>query len=181
MASKLTYRQERFCLQWFRHHGVGRRAYLAAGYRVRTPQVADAAASRLLGYVKVRERIQEIKAVVAKRAQEITLDTLIADLERIKDSALASGQHGPAVSAVTVTARLTGHLVDRKEVRTGDLDAMTDAELQAIVKQAASAIEQANAIPDNAIADERDIKDNASSASPAALPSPTHKPGNGLN
>ena len=73
MARDLTARQLEFCRQWFETKGIARQAYLASGYRCKSAEVADAAASRLLGNVKVRGKILELGAMAAKR-HEITQD-----------------------------------------------------------------------------------------------------------
>src|SRR5271154_3869663 len=79
----LTLRQQRFCVQWFRHKGIGRRAYMHV-YGVKSPNVADASASRLLSNAKVRPVIERLKQAMAKRAEDITLDSLVNDLDEIR-------------------------------------------------------------------------------------------------
>jgi phage terminase small subunit len=128
----LTLKQELFCLQWFKHKGNGTRAY-AAVYGVK-PSVARANAARALASASVADAIDRTRKAMAKRAQDITLDSLIADLDNIKSAAMADGNHGPAVSAVTIQAKLTGLLVERKEVgKAHDFDHMSDDELRRFI------------------------------------------------
>lgn len=119
-------RHERFA----RHYielGKGRQAYIKAGYNVSAPEIADASASRLLRHAKVRRRLQEIADMAAK----VTEDTLIQELEEARSSALANSQAGAAVQATMGKARITGHIIDRKETgQPGDFDRMNELELR---------------------------------------------------
>jgi phage terminase small subunit len=112
-------RHEAFCHAYRENGGNGRRAYLAAGYNARLPRNSrsvpvDAAASRLLRHVKVNERLQELAAMTTKR-HEITVDTLITDLEDDRQLARTEGQASAAVQATMAKARLLGLIIDRKE------------------------------------------------------------------
>ena len=55
----LSVKQERFCLEYAKT-GNQRQAYLLAGYNIKSDEAADAAASRLLKNVKVKERLAEL-------------------------------------------------------------------------------------------------------------------------
>lgn len=104
-----------------------RAAYLAAGYAARGDNVAEAAASRLFKNVKVQLRLAELRANTAKRhaelqakiavRHEITVDTIIAQLEEARQAALTCNprQTGAAVAATMGLAKLLGLIVDRSE------------------------------------------------------------------
>ena len=62
----LSVKQEKFCLEYAKT-GNQRQAYLLAGYKVNSDEVADAAASRLLRNVNVQARLAEL-AEEAKNA-----------------------------------------------------------------------------------------------------------------
>ena len=62
----LSMKQEKFCLEYAKS-GNQRQAYLLAGYKVNSDEVADAAASRLLRNVNVQARLAEL-AEEAKNA-----------------------------------------------------------------------------------------------------------------
>ena len=62
----LSVKQEKFCLEYAKT-GNQRQAYLLAGYKVSSDEVADAAASRLLRNVNVQARLAEL-AEEAKNA-----------------------------------------------------------------------------------------------------------------
>ena len=104
-----------------------RAAYLAAGYAARGDNVAEAAASRLFKNVKVQLGLAELRANTAKRhaelqakiavRHEITVDTIIAQLEEARQAALTCNprQTGAAVAATMGLAKLLGLIVDRSE------------------------------------------------------------------
>ena len=62
----LSMKQEKFCLEYAKS-GNQRQAYLLAGYECKSDEAIDAAASRLLRNVKVKERLAEL-AEEAKNA-----------------------------------------------------------------------------------------------------------------
>lgn len=112
-------RHERFA-QLLHRYGTQRRAYIEAGYKARRPRHSrdsspvDHAASRLAKHVKVKERLSELAAMTTKR-HEITVDTLLEDLEADRQLAHKAEQSGGAVTATMSKARLLGLVVDRKE------------------------------------------------------------------
>jgi phage terminase small subunit len=165
-------RRERFAREYVRL-GIARHAYVAAGYKAALPaspdesSAADAAASRLLKDVKVRQRIEGIKAMAAKR-HDVTIDSLIEELEEARAKAAEASQPGAMVQATMGKARITGHIVDRKEVgKPGDFESMSLEELRAYVASL-----EGNGIAANA-AD--------SAADGQALPAPTHDGGTSRN
>ena len=122
-------RHERFA-QLVHRYGNARRAYIEAGYKARKPRHSresspvDQAASRLSKHVKVKQRLSELAAMAQKR-HEITVDTLLTDLEADRQLAHTSEQSGAAVSATMAKARLLGFIVDRKETgQPGDFAGM---------------------------------------------------------
>ena len=62
----LSVKQEKFCIEYAKS-GNARQAYKEAGYACKNDGVVDAAASRLLSHVKVKERLAEL-AEEAKNA-----------------------------------------------------------------------------------------------------------------
>ena len=55
----LTMKQEKFCIEYAKS-GNARQAYKTAGYECKSDEATDAAASRLLRQVKVKERLAEL-------------------------------------------------------------------------------------------------------------------------
>jgi hypothetical protein len=83
-------------------------AYARAGYRC-TNGAAEAAASRMLADVKngVADRVRELMAGGAKRA-EVTVASLLNELEQARAAAHSDGQFSAAVAAIAGKAKLSG-------------------------------------------------------------------------
>jgi len=59
----------------------------------------------------------------------------VAELSRIKELALKKGSFSSAVNAETNRGKAAGLYIDRKIIKTGKLEDMTEEELQAKMKQ----------------------------------------------
>ncbi len=133
MSRLINPRHERFARE-FMKSGVATRAYELAGYGSTTDASLRAKASRLLAHANVKRRLAELHTMAAKRA-EITVDTLLSDLEEDRALAHGEGQGSAAVQATMAKARLLGLIVDRKETgKPGEFDSLqsTDDVLQAV-------------------------------------------------
>jgi phage terminase small subunit len=84
-------------------------AYQAAGYKPSEPN-----ASRLKSNDKVAARVAELQERGAIRA-EVTVASIIAELEEAREVARQGAQPGPMVSASMGKAKVAGILVDRTE------------------------------------------------------------------
>lgn len=84
-------------------------AYATAGYKGdRT------AASRLSTNVNVAQRVAELQGRAAKKA-EVTLESLLNELEEARTLAMGEKQSSAAVSATMGKAKLTGLLIEKRE------------------------------------------------------------------
>jgi phage terminase small subunit len=88
--------------------------YKRAGYRS-SGHSAEVAASRLLKNVEVQQRIAELSAPAVKRAQ-ITVQTLLSELEATIAGAREAKQFGAVNGSLTLMGKLTGLLRDQIEV-----------------------------------------------------------------
>jgi hypothetical protein len=88
--------------------------YEASGYRT-TGHASEAAASRLLSKVEVRDRIDEIMRPAVTKTR-VTVESLLLELETTIQDARADGQHGTVVAALTLSAKLVGLLKDKIEI-----------------------------------------------------------------
>jgi hypothetical protein len=114
--------------------GVASQAYELAGYHPSNRVSLDTAASRLFRSVKIKARLAELHNMTAKR-HEITVDTLLADLETDRALAHCEGQGSAAVQATMAKARLLGLIVDRKETgKPGEFESLqsVDDVIQAV-------------------------------------------------
>ena len=62
-------------------------------------------------------------------------DTHVAELGRIKDAALKKGAWSAAVNAETNRGKAAGLYIDRKIIKTGKLEDLTELELENKMKQ----------------------------------------------
>lgn len=85
-------------------------AYAEAGYKPSRHH-----ASRLATKGNIGARLAELLSKVAAKT-EITMERLVDMLLEDRDTARACEQAGAAVSATVAIAKLTGHMVERKQV-----------------------------------------------------------------
>ena len=69
------------------------------------------------------------------RKFEVTYEGHIAELARIKEAALKKGSFSSAVNAETNRGKAAGLYIDRKIIKTGKLEDMTEEELESKMKQ----------------------------------------------
>lgn len=105
--SGLTQKQESFCLAYLETGNASeayRRAYNAEGSK---PEVVHVKASQLLSNGKIAVRVAELREAASMR-NEITVDTLLDELEEARRLALDTEAPAPAVSATMGKAKLLG-------------------------------------------------------------------------
>jgi hypothetical protein len=107
--------------------------------------------TRLTKNDDVRRRVAELQAGGAARA-EVTVATLVQELDQAREMAVERGQASAAVAATMGKARVTGQLVERAEVgKPGDFSTMSDAELVAsVVEILAANIDQSEELMERA-------------------------------
>ena len=85
--------------------------------------------TRLTKNDEIRRRIDELKERGAARA-EVSVASLLGELEEARLLALKLGQASAAAQCSMGKAKITGHIIDRREVGdAGAFDALTDEEL----------------------------------------------------
>ena len=99
-------------------------AYSRAGYAEHAPS-----ASRLLTNAKVTARVSELQERCAIRV-EVTVESLMAELDECKLEAIKLGQISAAVSAIKEKGVLSGVRVEKREtLNKRDPQQMSDAEI----------------------------------------------------
>lgn len=104
---KLTAKQEAFCLAYLETGNASeayRQAYNAEKMK---PETVNRTAKELLDNPKIATRIDSLQAEAAKR-NEVTVDSLLAELEEARQLALQEGQPSAMVSATMGKAKITG-------------------------------------------------------------------------
>jgi len=103
-------------------------AYEQAGYRR-----DDGNAVRLTKKTAIAGRVQELTRKAAEKAK-ITVETLLRELDDIRQRAMASGQLSAGVAAIKEMGVLSGVRVERKEVgAAGEFDHLSDDELERLL------------------------------------------------
>ena len=90
---------------------------------------------------RVRELLEERADVALKKTAreiEVTKDSLLEELEEARQIAIEEGQASAAVAATIGKARITGNIIDRREVGdAGAFDHLSDEELVALAAKKA--------------------------------------------
>ena len=82
----------------------------------------------------VVKHIGELKEERLKK-HEVTYDGHISELARLREAALKKGSFSSAVNAETNRGKAAGLYIDRKIIKTGKLEDMSEQELEAKMKQ----------------------------------------------
>ena len=109
-------------------------AALAAGY---SPQRARIEASELTNPKQcplVVKYIGELKEEKLKK-HEVTYEGHLAELSRLREAALKKGSFSSAVNAEANRGKAAGLYIDRKIIKTGKLEDLSEQELEAKMKQ----------------------------------------------
>lgn len=144
MPRLINPRHERFAREYMKC-GIASKAYVLAECGRATGANLRSIASRLSTSVNVQARLAELRAMTTKR-HEITVDSLLADLEADRGLAHSEGQGSAAVQATMAKARLLGLIVDRKETgKPGEFESLatTDDVLQAVRTEFGDAVANA--------------------------------------
>ena len=109
-------------------------AAIAAGY---SPKRARQEGSELMDprlSPLVAKYVGELREERLKK-HEVTYEGHIAELARLREEALKKGSFSSAVNAEANRGKAAGLYIDRKIIKTGKLDDMSEAELEAKMKQ----------------------------------------------
>ncbi len=130
MASKksLTPKQARFVSEYAKDQNATQAA-IRAGYAKASAEVQGC---RLLRNDHIRAALAKAQARIAKR-NEITTDSLVAELEQARRVALRSNQASAMVAATLGKGKLTGKLIERRHhsgaIGSYDLTRISDEDL----------------------------------------------------
>jgi phage terminase small subunit len=112
----LTIKQEKFCMVYIETGNASEAYRQAYNTEKMSNEAVNVEASRLMDNPTVSLRLEELKNKHAKR-HEITVDTLLAELEENRQAALSAMvvQSSAATAATMGKAKLLGLLVDKQE------------------------------------------------------------------
>jgi DNA-binding transcriptional LysR family regulator len=78
-------------------------------------------ASKLMSDTKVLQRVEELRAPIAKRAQ-ITLESHLEDLQRLRNMAVKAEQFGAAITAEVARGKAAGIVVEKGQINLTNSD-----------------------------------------------------------
>jgi phage terminase small subunit len=129
MASgDLTIKQDKFCRAFVGPaEGNASEAYRTA-YNTQNCSMAtiNRSAKELLDNPKIAARVEQLKAEYAAQ-NAVTIEEITAGLRRAAESAAAAGQHSAATQALLGLAKLSGLLVEKRQVSVDDAREHLDA------------------------------------------------------
>jgi phage terminase small subunit len=112
---KLTPKQEAFAQAIVT--GVNQSDAYRAAYKVRPgtkPVSINVAASKLMADANIALRVAKLRETVAKKSQ-ITLETHLEDLLKLRDMAASGNQYSAAITAEVARGKASGVHVERSE------------------------------------------------------------------
>ena len=104
--------------------GVNQSDAYRAAYNVRPGTRAESvnvAASKLMADAKVTQRVAELREPVAKKAQ-ITLESHLDDLMRLRNMAVKAEQFGAAITAEVARGKAAGIVVEKGQINLTNSD-----------------------------------------------------------
>jgi len=127
MSALINSRHEKFAQELAAGFSAAE-AYRRAGYQ---PNYGNCI--RLKGNERIVARVLELQHRGAVRA-EVTVASLVQELDEARTAALRLGQASAAVGATMGKAKITGQIIDRAEVgKPGEFDPMTEDELREFI------------------------------------------------
>ena len=110
----LTQKQEGFCLDYI-ETGNASEAYRRNYNCENTSEISiNRLAKALMDNVKIASRIEQLRKPVREKAQ-ITLETHLNDLKRLRDLAEGEGKYSAAVTAEVSRGRASGLYIEKVE------------------------------------------------------------------
>ena len=125
----ITQKQEEFCqaiVSGSTQNAAYRIAYSTANM---TNKTVNEEACAIMKSPTIINRIAELRAP-AVRAAGMTLESHLADLQRLRNMAVKDKQYAAAITAETSRGRAAGFYVDKKEIRTGLIDGLDFEQLK---------------------------------------------------
>lgn len=105
---KLTAKQEKFCLAYLETGNASAAYRLAYAAENMKPATVNNRACELMANGDITVRIDELQSAAAAR-NEVTVDSLLAELEEARQIAKSDIQPSAMVSATMGKAKITGH------------------------------------------------------------------------
>ena len=134
--ANLTGKQEKFCQETVKGKSPSdayKSAYDAGKMKSASISVQ---AAKLLCDPRIALRIEALRKPVVEKLQ-YGLEEAMKEAEAAMMVAAGKDNGGAMVAAVTLRAKLCGLLIDRKEIRSGTLEEMSDGDLSELISKKA--------------------------------------------
>jgi len=105
--SRLTPKQEKFCLAYIETGNASESYRIAYDASNMKPETINRNAKQLLDNNKIATRLNEIQES-ARKAAQVTLQSHLEDLKRLRDMAVAKGKFSVAVAAEIARGKAAG-------------------------------------------------------------------------
>ena len=130
-SKHLTDKQKRFAREFVYNDGTKTKTECAvdAGYGKSSAHVRASELTNPRKFPLVVRYIQELQNEVQQKF-DVTFDRHIRKLAEIRDQAIDKGNLTAAVSAEVQRGRAAGIYVERKEIRTGTLEALSEKQIK---------------------------------------------------
>lgn len=118
MTDKLTAKQEAFCIAYI-ETGNATEAYRRVYNPTTTKEATlNRSAKALVDNPKIAARVADLRAPVIEAAQ-MTLESHLDELKRLRDAALSAEKYGPAINAEVARGRASGFYVEKVSLQGG--------------------------------------------------------------
>ena len=136
LPKRLTEKQMKFAQLVVANEGrkTGTECAIEAGYEKDRARITASELQSPKKYPLVVKYIGELREE-SQRKNEVTYENHIAELSRLREAALKKGSFSSAVNAETNRGKAAGLYIDRKIIKTGKLEDLSEQELEAKMKQ----------------------------------------------
>jgi len=134
---ELTPKQEAFCqaiVSGVTQADAYRKAYSTEKMK---PATIQSKASILMAQGKIRARVEQLRKPIVEKLL-YTVEHAMAEAGDALKVATKNENPAAMVAAVTLRARLNGHLVDKREIRTAAIEELPDEALDALIRRKAT-------------------------------------------
>jgi phage terminase small subunit len=115
MAVGLTRKQEKFIQAYMEEDNASEAYRLCYNTENSTAKTVWEAASRLMADAKVKARLEELRAINAKR-NEVTIESISKELDEARDMGRDNEQSAAMTTAILGKAKLHGLMTDKLKV-----------------------------------------------------------------
>lgn len=111
----LTPKQERFCIEYLKDGNASEAYRRAYSPPKSAPATINRDAHDLIHHPKIVARLEELQAPIRNAAQ-LTVESHLEELARLRQLALLSEKHGAAITAEMARGKVAGFYIEKMQV-----------------------------------------------------------------